>query len=270
LKKLSRILIPLMVALVAIFSFGGAALAAGPTDVTVDWNGAGWVGGGVDTGDASVSFQSGGSGANMGAFTAHDSNDNPYSYNVDSCSFSLDTGISGSGFAELMVNRLTSASSYGAAGQLSYIGVGIADGSATLQNRSATNYASMRDGNYGWNANDHITVTGASGYDLQRYVDSGTGNFAGIRVDGGVGDADLDCMSSEASAGQVRLGWGCGCYTNADFNANGSGTMTLAGAGNNSATTAMAPGMTGASSFNFVANWVNSAFGLANYSTTAN
>jgi hypothetical protein len=264
-----RIIIALALAMITLLTMSGMALAADPTDVNVSWNGAGEVLGNVNTGDASGSFYSGGN-SQIGSFTAHDSNNNPYNYGVDSCSFSLDTSVNGGGAASLLVNRLTSKdSAYGVAGQESYISVWTQDGSATLQNRSATNYASMKDSNYGWNANDHITVTGSSLYTLQRYVDSGTGNFAGIMVTGGEGDADLDCMSSEASAGQVKLGWGCGCYTNAKFNATGTGQLTLTGDGNNSASTALAPGMTGATSFNFVASWVASTFNISDYSTTA-
>jgi len=251
-----------------VLSLASLALAADPTETTVNWSGSGLVSGGVTAGDdANASFISAGMAGNTGTFSATDQNNNPYSYGVDSCVFSLDTAISGNGLAELLVNRTDAKTSYGLPGQVSYTGVSIADGLATLQNRSSTNYASMKDSNYGWNANDHITVTGASVYSLQRLVDSGNSNFAEILAYGS-GDADLDCMSSEASAGQVRLGWGCGCYTNADFNANGVGTMELNAYGNTSTTTAALPGMTGANSFSVIASWLGS-FNLPNYSVTA-
>jgi len=126
----------------------------------------------------------------------------------------------------------------------------------------------MGDYNYGWNANDHITVTGASAYTLMRSMNSGWGNFASISAFGS-GDADLDNMSSGATSGGVNFGYGGGCYTNADFNANGVGSMTLEAWGNNSATTAAAPGMTGQNAFTIVASWV-SGINIADYSTTAN
>jgi hypothetical protein len=267
LKK--RILYSVLIAIVLLFTIGGVVFADDPTTVDVSWDGAGLVSGSVNTGDASAVFQSNGATGNLGAFSATDSNNNPYSYGVDNGLFSLDTNLSGAGIAELTVSRLTSKESmYGAAGQISYTGVSFTGGSATLQNRSSTNYAGMVDGNYGWNANDHVTVLGATTYALIRSMNSGTGNFAGIQASG-AGDADLDCMSSEAKASQVRLGWGAGCYTNADFNANGSGTMTLQAWGNNSATTAALPGMTGANSFSVIASWVG-GFNVADYSTTAN
>jgi len=251
-------------------AFGSIAFAADEPDdvVTITWDGGGDVWGSVTAGnDASATFYSG-SNSQVGEFHAVDSNNNPYGYGVDSCTFSLDISLSGGGMASLLVDRTDAKTSYGAAGQQSYTYVFTPDGSATLQNSSSTNYASMKDCNYGWNANDHITVSGSTYYELQRYVDSGAGNYAEINAFGG-GDADLDCMSSEASAGQVRLGWGCGCYTNADFTANGTGTMELYAYGNNSATTAMAPGMTGATSFDFIASWAG-AFSIPDYSTTAN
>ena len=265
---MKKIIITIASVLLLVILTAAPVLADSPTDVNVTWSGAGGVDGDVTAGDdASASFHSEGS-SHTGAFHATDSNNNPYGYGVDSCSFSLDTAIAGTGWAELDVNRTDAKTSYGAAGQQSYTFVGVSSGAATLQNRSGTNYASMKDCNYGWNANDHITVTGASMYTLQRFMDSGNNNFAGILA-GGSGDADLDCMNAEASAGQVRLGPGCGCYTNADFSANGAGTIQLDGVGNNSATTAMAPGMVGASSFTFVANWIG-GFSIADYSITAN
>jgi len=134
----------------------------------------------------------------------------------------------------------------------------------------------MKDCNYGWNASDHITVSNANLYKLIRTMDADTSNansldFAGLSAMG-TGSANLDCMSSEASGNSgVRLGWGCGCYTNADFTATGSGQFILQAIGDSSATTAMAPGMTGASSFIFIADWTSgSTFTIPDYSTTAN
>jgi hypothetical protein len=126
----------------------------------------------------------------------------------------------------------------------------------------------MKDSNYGWHANDHIVIGNATLYELARWVDSGNGDYASLSALG-IGSADLDCMSSEADGGKVRLGWGCGCYTNADFTATGSGEFQLQANGNTSATTAMAPGMTGANSFNFIATWLDSTFTVPDYSTTA-
>ena len=264
-----KILFSAILALVMLFSLSGIAFADEPTTVNVDWNGAGAVDGSVVSGDdATALFHSEGWSGNIGIFHATDSNNNPYGYGVDSGLFSLDTGISGTGWAKLDINRTDAKTSYGAAGQRSFTQVVIDSGSATLQNRSSTNYASMVDSNYGWNSSNHITVTDSTAYTLQRFMDSGNINFAGIRAFGD-GNADLDCMSSEATAGQVRLGWGAGCFTNAKFNATGTGQVNLDAIGNTSVTTALIPGMTGATAFGFVANWINNSFSIADYSTTA-
>ena len=271
-KKLIGIIMTLVV--LAGLLFSGVAFADDPTTVDVTWDGGGAVVGSVVAGDdATASFGSAGSN-HIGEFHATDYNFNHYGYGVDSCTFSLDTTITGGGVAQLTVDRTDSKASYCPAGQQSYTYVWTDDGNATLQNRVGTNYASMKDCNYGWNANDHITVDNATNYALARWVDADSSlantnslNFAGL-VASGTGNADLDCMSSEAGNG-VRLGWGCGCFTNANFTATGGGTMQLTGVGNNSATTAMAPGMAGADSFNFIANWTNSTFTVPDYSTTA-
>jgi len=270
LKKL--IGIALVLAVVASLTLGSAVFAADPTEVDITWDGSGEVGGSVAAGDdANASFYSG-SVYQVGEFHAIDNNDNPYGYGVDSCTFSLETSLNDAGEAWLEVSRTDAESSgYGDPGQQSLTYVGFEGGSATLQNRSSTNYASMEDCNYGWHANDHITVTGASSYYLQRYMDSGATNYAEINASG-VGDVDLDCMSSEASEGQVRLGWGCGCkpYSAYDgFSANGTGTVELKAWGDSSATTAAIPGMTGAQSFDIVANWVGGSFSLIDYYMTA-
>lgn len=267
-KKVYKLFgIALVMALMATMCLSSVALADDPTGVSVSWDGSGEIWGGVTAGDdANASFYSGGY-SQVGSFSATDSNNNPYGYQVDSCTFSMETVITGGGEAWLTVNRTDAKSSYGVAGQQSHTHILTDDGDATLQNRSSTNYASMGDYNYGWNANDHITVANASNYFLERYMDSGSGNFAGLMVVGS-GDADLDCMSASASAGQVRLGWGGGCYTNADFTATGTGVFQLDGIGNTSATTAIAPGMVGQSSFTIIAGWINSSFSIADYSTT--
>lgn len=270
--KKKGLAIGLGLAILLSLAFSGIAFASDPTTVDVDWSGAGSVDGEVNAGDDAVVYFHSEGNNHAGEFHAIDNNDNPYGYEVDSCSFSLETAIAGTGWAELIVNRTDSkTSSYGPAGQQSYTFVGVNSGSATLQNRSSTNYAAMKDCNYGWHANDHITVTGASAYTIQRFMDSGSVDFAGILVNG-VGDADLDCMNAETSGGwATKLGCGCGCYTNADFTATGSGQFQLVGTGDTSTTTAMAPGMTGASSFNFIANWIGgSTFTVPDYSTTVN
>jgi len=262
-------IISITVALAVLVSLmiGGTALAADPSTVTTTWSGSGEVWVDSNTGDSEAHIYTGGNSI-IGSFVVTDSNDNPYNYGVDTNQFALEASVVDGGEIEYLVQRNESKiSMYGVAGQQSYAYVFSSDGEATLQNRSTTNYASMRDCNYGWHSNDHIVVNG-SYWTLTRGASSGTGNIATLTAEGD-GSAELDCMSSEASAGQVRLGWGCGCYTNADFSATGAGTFELSANGNNSTTTALAPGMTGATSFDIVASWTSS-FNINDYSVTAN
>jgi len=269
--------IALVLAVIGSLAFGSAALAADPTEVDVSWDGAGIVDGSVTAGDDAYShFHSEGA-YQVGEYHAVDQNDNPYTYGVDTCTFSLEAALDGPGYAELYNLRTDTLS--GVVGQESYAYVGIADGSATLQNRTNTNYDRLKDCCYGWHVSDHITVSGATLYTIERYMSSvpylggiPTSNYASLWASGS-GDVDLDCMSSEASAGQVRLGWGCGCgpYSAYDgFSADGTGQLVLSAWGNTSATTAAMPSLTGAQSFTIIASWVNQPFTLADYYITAN
>jgi len=265
-----NLMIGLVVAVALILSLGTVVLADSPTTVDVDWDGAGGVIGSVVAGDDAIAnFYSWGNTGNTGQFNFSDSNSNPYNYGVDSCVASLDTSILGGGSAYLRVDRTDAKTSYGNPGQISYTYVGIADGAATLQNRSSTSYASMKDCNYGWNSSNHITVTGTTDYTLQRSMDGGWGNSAFLTAIGD-GSATLDCMNAEASAGQVRLGLGCGCFTNADFTADGtSGVFEVGGTANTGANFA-GMGLTyGSGVYGFTAPWSGS-FSIADYSVTVN
>jgi len=259
--------IALILSVIMIMALSVPVFAADPTEVDVSWSGTGVVGGTVTAGDDAVATWGSAGNGNAGVFYALDDNGNPYGYGVDSCVFSLDIALTGGGTAFLDVLRTDAKTSYGSPGQISRTYVWTDDGDATLRNRSTTNYASMRDCNYGWNSNDHITVTGSSYYELERYMSSGATNFVGLMATG-AGDADLDCMNAEASEGRVRLGKGCGCYTNAHFNASGAGVFDLLAEADNEVTSALAPGVTGMTSFNFVATWVSS-ISIPDYSTTA-
>ena len=248
---------------------GGTAYADDSTEFKVDWNGGGWVGGTVTSGnDAFASFESFGASWHGGSFTARDANNNPFNYGVDTNHFSLQTNLEGGGYASLFVERLDAKEGgYGPAGQQSYTGVWIADGDASLSNRSRTNYADMIDSNYGWQNSNHVTVNNSSLYEIDRWMNGGTGNSAGISALGS-GSASLTAMSSEAKDSQVRLGWGAGCYTNAKFNASGSGALNLWADSKNTATTAFVPGLS-AEKFNILVDWTNGSLNIDDYATTA-
>jgi len=162
---MKKLIFPILtIAAVLGVMISGVALAS-PNEVNVSWDGSGTVTGDVTCGDdANATFVIGGNNQ-VGSFYAKDADDNPYTYNVDSCQFSLTTAFNGGGLAELTVNRNDSkTSSYGAAGQQSYACIYSYDGTGYLSNRSSTNYASMKDCNYGWNSSNQIRNYALDGF----------------------------------------------------------------------------------------------------------
>jgi len=259
--------IALIVAMLASLLVGSTVLAADPTEVTTTWSGSGSVGVTVNTGDTTAGVITEGSGIS-GSYTTKDSNDNPYGYGVDTFTAYLNASVE-DGYIDTGSERLTSKESmYGAPGQTSWSFVVVDDGTASMAYRTWTNYASLKDPSYGYQlSGGHNIIADADAYLINRGVQASDGTNASTLITGS-GTAVLDNMVSEASATGVRLGWGGGCYTDANFSATGTGTFTLSATGDTSATTAMAPGMVGASSFTIVANWASS-FSIADYSVTA-
>jgi hypothetical protein len=247
-------------------------MAAGPTQVDINWNGSGAIGSVVDTGDAVTTFNTSGN-LISGSFTSADSNDNPYTYNVDSFSSYLNASVTGGGSIAMTTERLTSKESmYGAAGQESYSFVGTNGGTASLTARTVTNYAALSDPTYTYQlpGGHNITVADSTSYLIQRYVGDGQGN-SGEVIATGAGSATLDNMVSGASGnGGVSFGLGGGCYTDAAFNATGTaGSFQVTGVGNDSVSFNGLGVSSGGGSLSLVANWVNN-FNVGNYSLTAN
>jgi len=262
-----KIFFSMVLALVMLLSISGVALAADPTDVSISWDGAGGVGGSVNTGDAVTTFSTLGEGI-FGQFTSRDSNDNPYSYGVDTFTARLVASVE-NGWIESQTDRLTSKESmYGLPGQYTYSFLGVEDGTGSMAIRSVSNYASMIDPTYGYQlSGGHNIVADASYYEMVRYVEASDGDYGVFNADGN-GQATLDSMVSEMSATGVRLGWGGGCYTDANFNATGAGGSVLVeGSGGNSVS-GMGVSM-GGGTLSFIANWVGS-ISIPNYSLTAN
>lgn len=262
--------IALILSLMVTMLFSGAVFADDPTEINIDWDGAGYVGGNVNTGDAATTFSSGGSSI-FGSFAAADANNNPYSYGVDSYSAYLKADVSG-GYIQMITNRLTSKESmYGPAGQESGAYVGTADGIASMAVRTTTNFAALKDPTYTYQlpGGHNIVVQDSSLYEIERWVLDGQGN-EGFILAGGSGSAVLDSMSSEASGnGGVRLGWGCGCYTDASYNAVGSsGLFNVTGVGNSEVTYQGLGMSSGGGTLSIIANWANS-FSINDYSLTA-
>jgi len=257
----------LTLVMVLSLTIGSVALADDPTEVTTTWSGSGSLAVSTNTGDATAGFITEGAGIS-GSYTTKDFNDNPYSYGVDTFSAYLNASVT-NGYIDSGSERLTSkTSAYGDPGQTSWSFVSVTDGTASMAYRTWTNYAAMKDPGYTYQLpGGHNIVASADSYTIDRGIQASDGSWANTLITGS-GTATLDNMVSEASATGVRLGWGGGCYTDASFSATGTGTFTLTGVGDTSATTAMAPGMVGASSFSIVASWAGT-FNIADYSVTA-
>lgn len=242
-----------LVLALAVMLMPGAVFADDPATVTIDWGdgtvtapGSGWTGGygtgwinvGVNTGDASAGFTTGGDSI-RGSYTATDSNNNPYSYGVDNFSSYLNAGVA-NGYINTGCNRDSSyAGMYGNAGQSSYSFVQAYGGTASMAYRSTTNFAGMVDGSYKYQLpGGHNIVADASSYFMNRSINDGRGNLASTNA-AGSGTATLDCMSAEASGRwTLQLGTGAGCYKDANFNATGTGVFTAHVEGNTSTTSA--------------------------------
>lgn len=266
---MKKVLFSVVIAVVLLFAVSGIALADDPTEVSVTWDGTGWIGANVNTGDSSTSLNTEGTNIN-GSLNVKDYNDNPYSYTVDTFSSLLNASVSNGGYISLITNRLTSkVSMYGLAGQQSGTLVGINDGTASVALRTWTNYAAMKDPTYGYQlpGGHNITVS-SSLYTIDRWITDGQGN-AGYIVSNGNGSAVLDCMSTEASGnGGVRFGWGCGCFTDANYTATGSGHFNVTGIGNTQVTFGGLGITSGGGALSIIADFIN-GFSIGDYSLTA-
>ena len=274
-KKIIKILIPVVALIVAIFVFSGIACADDPTTTTINWNGAGGIGVNVNSGDSVGGFSTIGDLIN-GTYIAVDSNDNPYSYTVDSFSSYLFAGVTDfaggvNGQINTGVTRVNSyAGMYGNGNQTDGINVQVSDGNASVAFRSTTNYAALVDATYTYQLpGGHNVVVNADYYNIFRQITDGRGDSGQI-VANGNGTATLDCMSSEASGvWNLTLGRGAGCYTDASFNATGiSGNFVVTGVGNDSVVFNGLGISSGGGALSIVANWVNS-FNINDYSLTA-
>ncbi len=259
--------IALVVSILASLLLGSAVLADDPTEVKITWDGGGGVGVTVDTGDAEAGFATFGDRI-IGSYSTVDSNNNPYSYNVDNFSAYLNAYVE-NGYIGSSSERLTSKESmYGAPGQTSWSYVSVVDGTASMAYRTTTNYASLIDPSYGYQlSGGHNIIVDAGSYLIDRGVEASDGTNAYTLITGS-GTAVLDNMTSGASATGVTLGRGGGSYTDANFSATGDGSFTLSATGDTSVVFNGMGVSSGGGTLSFVANWVNS-FNIADYSVTA-
>ena len=266
---MKKILFSVIIAMVMLFTVASIALADDPTTTIVTWNGGGNVGATVNSGDSNAGVNTGGANIN-GTLTVVDSNNNPYSYNVDSFSSLLNASVT-NGFISTGAVRVNSyAPMYGNGGQESWCNVGT-DGTASVAFRSTTNFASMTDATYTYQlpGGHNVVITGATGYEIDRGITDGRGNAGSVYATGD-GSATLDCMSAEASGvWNLAFGRGAGCYTDANFTAIGaSGYFEATGVGNDSVTFNGLGISSGGGVLSVIANWVNN-FSIGDYSLTA-
>ena len=266
---MKRLLIVTALVLALVMTFGGTALAE--TKIEVDWNGAGWVGGNVQSGnDVFVEWQSFGAGGNWGSFTGLDRNNNPYNYGVDTNTFTIKANITGGGYADMSVERQdTHQSMYGPAGQKSFASVLTTDGDAFLANRSTTNFASMVDSLYNFQSTKQITVSNSSYFEIDRWIDGGHGNKAGVEA-WGSGDAALtvSAVTAGGKKSSVTFGYGDGCTQRAQFDSAGSGYFLLWAEGNEGASTNWEPALYG-KKISLLASWVEGGINLTDFRTSA-
>lgn len=226
----------LIIALAVLMALGLTTMGmAAPTTVDTFWSG---FSGTFNTqfvagDDANSNFWTGAGGLFNGEFHGVDNNDNPYGYNVDTVSSFVRASVIGGGFITFDMSRNDSFTPmYGQAGQYSFSEVSTFDGSASLARHTGSNYAGMKNCNYGWQANNQYTAQGSSFY-IDHYIKDGDGEGAGVWVAGN-GSASVTSMSDEMYASSFRLGRGCGCYDNANAFGTGSGTFELYATASNS------------------------------------
>jgi len=218
-----------LMSLLVLFSFVGLA----DTETDVDWSGSGTVGVDFLAGDDAVVNTSTSGNGIEGEFHAKDHENNPYNYGVDNVTANIDARVYGGGVINYTHTRTDSKeSSYGQSGQVSHSSVWSSNGYAGMIFRTRTNYASMKNSQYGFRNNNQFFASG-SNYSMFHSIRGADGDGAYVEVLGSSGNARITSMCSSASGNGFNFGIGCGCYTNSNVDAAGSGTTTLHGIGSN-------------------------------------
>jgi len=228
--------IALVLAVLAVLSFGSVALADDPdTIVTIDWGpgtggpGSGWIGTTVTAGDdATAFFQTDGS-VIAGSFILTDSNDEPYGYTVDTVDCYLDAVVlaSSSAYIEYAFDRYDDKYGAGEAGEWSYAYVEVSGegSSGAMALGSTSNYEVLTDFLYTdpTTPGGHHLEANANGYELIRKVGMGNGDLAYVWGFGS-GTATIDCTLSSANTGGASwqapsLSLGSGASYNTEYHA---------------------------------------------------
>jgi len=193
-------------------------VAADPTSGTVTWDGSGTIA--VDVffeDDAEMHMNTAGSWI-WGTLSFEDGEDNPYSYDVDTCWSQLVAGFE-EGYLEFFTIRTDSwESMYGDPGQTMYSW--IEGGWGEIAKFEWTNYAQMRSCNYGKprTSGGHHFEAGGDFFNIFTVIDNGAGEYAWANIYGSNGSAWLDLMNEDIWGDMsFKFGRGCGCYTDADW-----------------------------------------------------
>ena len=216
----NKLFVSLVAVVLALAVMNGARAS---TQVDTTWNGAGQYHlsfTGDD--DATNTFNTGGD-LISGEYHGINSENNPYHYGVNDVDAKVKASVT-NGFVEYTFDRTDSYTPmYGNAGQHSYSYVGT-DGTGSLAWHSHSNFASLKECNYGWQSNDQLQANGNHYLEHDFVVAPNVG--AGIVLQGS-GTSSISDMSDESWKSSFKFGKGCGCYTNAEVNSVGSGVFDL-------------------------------------------
>ncbi len=229
------------VAVVAVSFLMSAGSALASTDFHSEWQGSGEVSADFNAGDdAVVSFETGGSYIE-GEFDATDKQNNPYSYAVDDVKGSIRAEVEGGGLIEYEHERTDSEDYYGHSGQSTWTKVESTD-EAGVAFRSRTNYASMKNSNWGFQTNNHFEAEGES-FSIEHALGTpeddpddpilwndgeyeGDWNGAYLNTVGS-GEASVTMMGQKANNDHFNFGDGTGCFRNVGVDAEGGGQTNL-------------------------------------------
>ena len=208
-------------ALISALAIATPALASTTIDHT--WNGVGEFSTHIVADDDSdTTFNTGGS-IISGELHFIDYNDNPYNYGVDTNDFKVKSHTQ-NGYIEYYFKKTDNYEPmYGPAGQESYTYIG-ASGEGDFAWHTKSNYAHIRNCNYGWQNNGQMFASGEHIIYHSFFVNDHEGAIMQIYADG---TSTVTDMNEDHWKSSYKFGKGCGCYTNAKVDIDGQGTFDL-------------------------------------------
>jgi len=175
--------------------------------------------------DSETHFWTGGNSIS-GELYATDYNDNPYNYGVDTSDVKVRSHVENGGYIEYVFRKTDNYEPmYGSAGQESYTYISTSD-TGDFAWHSWSNYAQLRNSNYGWQNDNQIEATGDHFIHHYFFIDENYNEGASITLDAS-GSTSITDMCEDHWGSRYKFGKGCGCYTNANVYIDGSGTFEL-------------------------------------------